>query len=248
MFLAGGSSTANIDVLNTCVTSQANLPATVTSGQTLSLTGLPATPLFLKMVPGGNVFTGTSVIPTLVTAVPGTNPAVPLGLDFLYGIDNSGIDIIATATTTPVNLASTTPLCPLQTIAEPTVASTSAPFPPQYINLQKGTFHPINFFVSPDTTQVYIVTSDQGVLVYSFNTQAVSAIPLLNNAAPVAADISADGTMLYVAGTDGYLHYINTQLAADQPNPIFFSQLPNTTNNFCYENFVCTLDMVAVKP
>jgi hypothetical protein len=245
VLLAGGSSTSNIDVLNTCN----NLPATVTPGQTLSLTGLPATPLFLQMVPPGNVFTGTSLIPALeATGVCSPTGQCAPSPDFFYGVDNSGIDVIATATTTPVNLSSTTPLCPLQTIALPTVISTGLPFPPQYISLQRGTFHPINVFVSPDATQVYIVTSDQGVLVYSFNTQSVTAIPLLNNAAPVAADMSADGTMLYVAGTDGLLHYVNTQLAADQPSPIFFSQLPNTTNNFCYDNYSCTLDVVAVKP
>jgi hypothetical protein len=249
VFLAGGSSTSNINVLNTCN----NSPATVTPGQTLSLTGLPATPLFLKMVPAGNVLTGTSPtspIPTLeATGVCSlTGQSCAPSADFFYGVDNGGIDIIATATTTPVNLSPTTPLCPLQTIALPIAVSTGLPFSPKYINLQRGTFHPINVFVSPDTTQVYIVTSDQGVLVYSFNTQSVSAIPLLNNAAPVAADMSADGTMLYVAGTDGMLHYINTQLAADQPSPIFFSQLANTTNNFCYENYSCTLDLVAVKP
>ena len=241
--LAGGGPASNLTLVSTCQIPGSNpitnLPITTT---------LPATPLFLKMVPGGNVFTGTSLIPTLVTTVPNTKPPVPLSIDFFYGVDSTGIDIIAMATTTSISPQQTDSLCSLQSTALAQLSTTSAPFEPVYINLQKGTFHPINVFVSPDTTQVYIVTSDQGVLVYSFNTQSVSAIPLLNNAAPVAADISADGTMLYVAGTDGMLHYINTQLAADQPSPIFFSQLPNTTNNFCYENYSCTLDVVAVKP
>jgi DNA-binding beta-propeller fold protein YncE len=114
--------------------------------------------------------------------------------------------------------------------------------------LQKGTFHPINVFVSPDATQIYIVTTDQGILVYSLSTQSVSAIPLLNNASPVAADMTADGTLIYVAGSDGLVHQINTALAADQPSPIFFSQLPDSSNNFCYMNYSCTLNILAVKP
>ena len=117
-----------------------------------------------------------------------------------------------------------------------------------HINLQKGTFHPIGMFISPDTTQVYIVTSDLGVLIYSFGSQTVTAIPLLGGAAPVAADMTADGTFIYVAGTDGMLHEINLELALDTTPPIFFSQLPNSSNNFCYSDFNCALNLVAVKP
>jgi hypothetical protein len=228
-FIAGGSSSSNITVLNTCNNSPTSL----------SITGLPATPTFLKMVPPGNVPPGPTgaIIPSLQQN----------GLDVFFGVDSSGIDIIATTSTTPLTLTPTTPLCPLQSIA---LAQTlaGATFNPTYINLQKGTFHPINFFVSPDTTQVFIVTSDLGVLVYNFSSQSVSAIPLLGGAAPVAADMTADGTLLYVAGTDGMLHEINTLLAADQTPAIFFSELPNSTNNFCYSNYPCTLDLVAVKP
>jgi hypothetical protein len=87
------------------------------------------------------------------------------------------------------------------------------------------------------------------VLVYSFNSQAVSAIPLIGtgNPAPVAADMTADGTLLYVAGTDGVLHKLNTLLALDVTEIPFF-QLANSSNNFCYSSFNCSLDLVAVKP
>lgn len=241
--LAGGGPASTLALFSTCQVPGGNPEAN------LAITSaLPATPLFLKMVPAGNVFTGTSVIPALQTTTTVGNLQLPLLLDFFYGVDNSGIDVIATLTTTSTSPSPTTSLCSLQSTTLAQLKNSTTFFEPVYINLQKGTFHPINVFVSPDATQVYIVTSDQGVLVYSFNTQSVSAIPLLNNAAPVAADMSADGTLLYVAGTDGLLHQINTQLAADQPSPIFFSQLPNTTNNFCYDNFNCSLDVVAVKP
>ena len=121
------------------------------------------------------------------------------------------------------------------------------PFAPVHIDLQKGPFHPLNFFMSPDGSKAYIVTSDLGVLVYSFSTQSVSAIPLTNGAAPTAADMTVDGTLLYVAGTDGVLHQLNTLLATDE-NDISFTQLPNSSNNFCYDSFKCALNIVAVKP
>ena len=234
-FIAGGSATSNIDVLNTCN----NSPATMPGGAALSITGLPATPLFLKMVPPGTAPTGNSVIPNL-------QQSAFDNLDVFFGIDNTGIDVIATTTTTPVSTTPTTPLCPQQqiTLAQTTQNTT---FNPIHIDLQKGTFHPINFFLSPGGDQVYIVTSDQGVLVYSFGTQSVSAIPMTGGAAPVAADMTVDGTLMYVAGTDGILHELNTALALDVME-IPFSQLPNSTNNFCYQNYTCSLNLVAIKP
>jgi hypothetical protein len=247
--LAGGNVAGGIDVLNTCNNQPAN--ATGTNGLAFSITGLNATPLFLKMIPAGNVPTSNlpgALIPTLVTIIPNTNPPVSLSIDFFYGVDNTGIDIIATATSTPLSLSPTTPLCPLQTLALATNYTTNLPFPPLYINLQHGTFHPIKFFVSPDSTQIYIVTSDQGILEYNLSSQSLTAIPLLNNAAPVAADMTVDGTLIYVAGTDGVLHYVNTQLMADQPNPVTFTQLPNSSNDFCTLSYSCSLDLVAVKP
>ena len=237
--LAGGSSDpSTLAIYNTCDNSKAYLtlppPPPV-------IQPLPGPPIFLKMVPAGSAPAGNASIPILFQSDLNN-------LDVFLGIDSTGIDVIATTTTTPLTPPATT-LCPLQQITYATaVASTGPqPFHPLHINLQRGTFHPINFFVSPDGTQVYIVTSDQGVLIYSFNTQSVSAIQLSGGAAPVAADMTVDGTLLYVAGTDGILHELNTALALDVME-IPFSQLPNSTNNFCYQNYTCSLNLVAVKP
>jgi hypothetical protein len=228
-FLAGGNSAGGIDVLNTCN----NLPATIT------IAGLPASPTFLKMVPPGSAPTGNATIPAL-------SQDDLHSLDVFVGVDSTGVDVIATTNASlppPV-----TTLCPLQQI---TLANTNTltptPFPPTHIDLQKGTFHPLNFFLSPDGNQVFIITSDQGVLVYSFATQSVNAIPLSGNAAPVAGDMSVDGTLLYVAGTDGILHELDTLLLSDQME-ISFAALPNSSNNFCDSSYPCTLNIVAVKP
>ena len=63
----------------------------------------------------------------------------------------------------------------------------------------------------------------------------------------VAADISGDGSLISVAGSDGLLHQLNTALAVDQ-NQISFSPLPNSSNNFCFTGSNCALNIVAVKP
>ncbi|MGB8832725.1 MAG: hypothetical protein WCC95_11285, partial [Candidatus Sulfotelmatobacter sp.] len=65
--------------------------------------------------------------------------------------------------------------------------------------------------------------------------------------APVAADMTVDGTLLYVAGTDGVLHELNTQTGLDVME-IPFPQLANSSNNFCYQSNSCSLNIVAIKP
>jgi len=136
--LAGGSSPSTLAIRNTCDNSAVNLSITP---------GLPSPPLFLKMVPAGNVPMGDAIIPSFESA----------GLDLFFGLDNTGIDVIATNSAPgPV-----TTLCPqIISLAKTTQNVT---FEPLHINIGFGAFHPINFFLSPDSTQAYIVTSDFGV-------------------------------------------------------------------------------------
>lgn len=228
-FLAGGSSTSNIDVFNTCNNSPVSL----------ALTGLPTTPTFLKMVPAVSAPMGNATVPLL-------NQSDLANLDVFVGLDSTGIDVIATTTTTQL-VPPPPALCPQQQIALAQTVATSTAFAPVHINLQRGTFHPLNFFVAPGGAAAYIVTSDQGVLIYNFVTSSVSAIPLNGGAAPVAADLTADGTYLYVAGTDGILHELDTNTATDVMEVPFY-QLPNSSNNFCYNSYSCNLNMVAIKP
>ncbi len=162
------------------------------------------------MVPAGDV-----PLNSIFGGVPIPN-LQPAGLDFFFGLDSTGIDIIATTSSLlplplPSGAFSLTTLCPqtgvnehLITLAQ-NATNPSSQFPPVHIDVGQGTFHPINFFLSPDATRAYIVTSDLGVLVYDFNTNSTSKIALVNNATPVAADIAADGSLIYVAGSDGLL-------------------------------------------
>jgi hypothetical protein len=235
--LAGGGTSTDLAVYNTCDNSL--LTPALSSGD------LTSPPLLLKMVPPGNVALSKTLIPI---------PLDSAGLDFFFGVDNTGVDIIATNTSLvplpvppgPLTLGT---LCPRDIVLAQSVPPNAAStFTPTHIDIGHGIFHPLNFFVSPDATQLYIVTSDQGVLTYSFNTGATLGIPLSNNAAPLAADMTVDGTLIYVAGADGLLHQLVTQTASEQETPISFPALPNSANSFCYSSFSCTLDIVAVKP
>jgi hypothetical protein len=231
--LSGGSAAGSSAVYNTCDNSAVTL--------TSSGTPLPSPPGFLKMIPAGNFPLGSVFGNTVIPADLETS-----GLDFFFGLDDTGIDIIATNTF----MASTAALCPAPVTLAQIQPLTTPPtfFAPFHIDIGQGTFHPINFFVSPDATRAYIVASDRSsVLVYNFSTNSVSAIPLVNNATPVAADITVDGTLIYVAASDGLLHQINIPLSADEYQ-VFFSPLANSTNSFCYTGNNCSLDMVAVRP
>jgi hypothetical protein len=240
--LAGGSaSPTTLAAFNTCN----SLPITFTAPTTAS--NLTAPPLLLKMVPAGNVLLNSLLISAALN---------PLGLDLFYGVDNTGIDIIATTTAIP-NFSSVpfSPgiLCPWPvTFAQetplpipPTLPNT---FPPTHINIGTGTFNPIAFFILPDATQAYIVTSNAGVLVYDFTTLSASKIALLNNATPISADMTVDGTLIYVAASDGQLHILNTALGIDETSPTAFPPLPNSTSSFCYTANTCAANIVAVKP
>ena len=220
-------SAGTLAVYNVCDNSQAmNIP-------------LPITPLLLRTIPPTN-------LPISVSNLNGPN--------VLLGVDNTGLDIIVTT----MNAAPLSALCP-QTALLPasfTLGAASISQNPYHINIGQGSFQPINFFLSPNGTQLYIVASDQSkILVYSFDTGAVSAIPLANSILgqpvfPVSADMTVDGTLLYVATSDGTLHEISATLPGSDLLQLPFAPLPNSNSGFCVNNGsqICQLNLVAVKP
>jgi hypothetical protein len=121
------------------------------------------------------------------------------------------------------------------------------------MSLNQGPIHAMNFFVSPDGTLIYVIASDRAsILIFNVTTQAVSsAIPLVNDATPVSADMSVDTATVAVAGSDGFLHLITTANGGNDNNQVSFPILPNFSNPFC--NFTpqggpCTLNFASVKP
>jgi hypothetical protein len=217
-----------LDVYNTCNNQIAhdNPPPQGGVAQTMTL---PARPLFLNTLPDGI---------------------------HIIALDTTGIDLITAVATaqTPklTNPPAETGSCP-QYVSNTDGVQTTPSL--KRIDLGQGTFNPVAFFVSPDATQAYIVASDRGdILVYNFNTGSVSGIPLAGNATPgdpanpmrTVADMTVDGTLVYVAGSDGTLHEVSTNPAVDLVQ-ISFPNLPNFSNPFCSIGN-CKLNMVAVKP
>jgi hypothetical protein len=186
--------------------------------------------------------TGAHDIP--LTAPPIAFKALPDGVHFVALESGGNIDYISAAIT---GIPAATLTNPVTTLCPMTVAHTV-----QTINLGQGSIHPLNFFVSPDGTLIYILASDRSsVLVYSFVTGAVTGIELAGNATPVSVDMSADGGIIVVAGSDGQLHQVSTALGGSDQVQVPFPNLPNYLNPFCTFNPAagpCTLDVIAVKP
>ena len=234
MFTNGGGAAPSLGVRNVCN----NQPATDPANAPPAL-NLPAQPVILKALPPGNFPTGSNTIPKLLTA----------GLDILMGVDNTGIEIVATNAAQPGQNA----LCPQTITLAKLQANPSQTFAPLHLDLGQGNFSPINFFLSPDETLVYIVPSNlSAVLVYNLNTRSTSAIQLVGPGTPlpVAADMTPDGSFIYVAANDGQVHAISTFPAVDLFQ-VSFPSAPNATNPFCSNAITqpsCTLDFIAVVP
>jgi len=189
---------------------------------------LPSNPLLMKVLPNLHIDGLDSV-----------GSPIPDGIHILI-LDSTGFDVITAAITPP---ASGT-LCPQGLEFVGTL---------QRIELNEGTLHPLNFFVSTDSTQLYIVNSDSSsILVYSFITGSVfGGIQLQNNAVPVTAEITADAGTIVIAGSDGLLHEVSTSNGGSDAVPVDFPSLPNAINPFCTfdpSSGPCVLNIALPKP
>ncbi len=184
-----------------------------------------------------------------LAAAPVAFRALPDGIHFIALESDGGLEVFTAqitgiAAATPTNYASA--ICPMHVSHPASLART--------INLGVGTLQPLNFFVSPDGTLLYIVaTNNSDILVYNFYTGAVNGIPLKgpNNPTPLTADMSVDGTTILVAATDGMLHEVSTAFGGTDSFQIAFPNLPNYSNPFCTITLgpgPCVLNFIAARP
>jgi hypothetical protein len=185
-----------------------------------------------------------------LTAPPLSFQVLPDGIHLIAFETNGSVDYI-TATITGIPAATlanpSLVLCPM------TVAHTV-----QNLNLNIGNIHPINFFLSPDSTLLYVVANDvNSIIVYDFATKSVTGgIQLVStaggiNPTPVSAQMTADGSTIVVAASDGYVHQITTQNGGSDFVQNQFANLPNFQNPFCTftpASGPCQLNLLLVKP
>jgi len=176
-----------------------------------------------------------------LAAPPAVFKALPDGSNLVVLESNGNIQYITPAITPVVPATFNDPansICPM------TVSHTvAAP-----LDLGQGALQPINLFASPDDSMIYVVASDRNsILYYDFATSSGGGILLANNAFPVAADITVDGGLIFVAGSDSFLHRVSTGLGGTDQIQIQFPSLPDVYNPFCTVG-ACSLNLVAVKP
>lgn len=204
------------------------------NNQFVGSVALPANPLLTKLLPNLHIDGRDSY----------GNP-IPDGIHVLV-MDSTGFDIVTSILTPPA----TGTLCPqgLNFISDD--PSRTA----QRIELGEGTLQPVNFFASPDGSQLYVANaSSSTIFVYNFLVgSVVGGIPLLNNATPVSAEMSVDGGTIVIAGSDSLLHVVNTSVGGtDTSPPLSFPNLTNYLNAFCSitpSAGPCSLTIAATKP
>jgi hypothetical protein len=194
---------------------------------------LPASPILMQVLPNVHIDGRDSY-----------GYPIPDGIH-IVALDSTGFDIVTATTSAPVSGT----LCP-QVL---TFTSNDPLRQAQRVELGQGTIQPINFFASPDGTQLYVVNaSSSTILAYNFVAGAVvGGIELVNNANPLSADATVDTGIIMVAGNDGLLHQVSTSLTGADLFQIPFPNLPNYLNPFCtnYSSTgVCALNAVVVRP
>lgn len=185
--------------------------------------------------------TNTPGTPVAITGAPVSIRALVDG-SHLLALDPPGIDVITTnPLAPPPPPPPAPPPVPTFTGCPPPGVSTTVAGP---VNLGQGQFTPLKFLVASDGSKAYVIASNFGaVMVYDVAAGTSSAIPLSGNATTLDGDLTLDGNLLYVAGSDGAVHAINTVSAADQT--ISFPANFNFCNNV---SFTCPPDLLAVQP
>jgi len=233
---ANAGAGANLTAYNTCnnlvATDLNNVPANI---------ALTSDPILMRVLPNLHIDGSDS-----------QGHPIPDGIHVLV-LDSTGFDI-ATSTISPPPAGS---LCPQQLAFTDWAQKIQTPPPPpaiQRIELGQGTLNPINFFVSPDATQLYIVNANSSsIVIYSFiSGSVIGGIELAGGVTPLSADMSVDGGTIAVAGSDGMLHEVSTALGGSDLVQLSFPNLPNFFNGFCSAiptaGTPCILNSVLVRP
>lgn len=222
---ANAGAGANVTAYNTCN----NQVATDVNNVAANI-ALPADPILMRVLPNLHIDGSDS-----------QGHPIPDGIHVLV-LDSTGFDIITSTISGSV--------CPQQLTFTDYTQQPAI----QRIELGQGTLNPLNFFASPDATQLYIVNANSSsIVIYSFISGSVTGgIELAGGVTPLSADMSVDGGTIAVAGSDGMLHEVSTAIGGSDLVQLSFPNLPNFFNAFCSAiptaGTPCILNSVLVRP
>ncbi len=119
--------------------------------------------------------------------------------------------------------------------------------PSATVDLGQGNFVPTQLLVSSDGERAYILASAlNNILVYDIRNHTTSSIALANNALPIQAALTTAGDKLYVAGSDGTVHALDTATSTDIAQITFPEGLCTSLSGTA--TYTCKPTLVAVKP
>jgi hypothetical protein len=131
----------------------------------------------------------------------------------------------------------------------PRGALTVSTTPHAAVNLGQGNFNPTHLLMSSDGVFVYIVTSNlSSIVVFDTANQTPSAMALAGNAIPVSAALSPDGTRLYVGGSDGLVHVLDTSTGLDTFQVTFLKSFCEDSAGNPAQVTSCLPDLIAANP
>jgi hypothetical protein len=203
-----------------------------------------------------------------------TTPGIPLKIfpspdaHHVLALDPPYIDIFSTSDTL-LPLPDNQFVCDGRNLVPPGVnidPTVNFPQPAQSFNLGQGTFTPLYMQVTGDGSQVILVAKNiPAVLVFEVNGGTTSAFPLADNALPLAASATLDGTQVFVAGCQTFftddqdhqrcssgasVHIVNTQSGGDIQQAVYTNV--NTNDSMCSNldpaTHPCTPNLIAVRP
>jgi hypothetical protein len=125
------------------------------------------------------------------------------------------------------------------------------------VDFGQGNFVPTQLIVSSDGAAAYVLGQTQppnsqplsDILVFNIAGRTSSAIALVGSAQPLQATLSPDGTILYVAATDGQVHIVDTQTASDIQQVTFTQDPATLLGGLCSGVTVtCKPNLIAVRP
>jgi hypothetical protein len=189
-------------------------------------------------------------------------PAVTCSNNVLAGASTPGIPLSLTAIPDGTHLVALDPpsidIFAQENVAIDGCTSTVNLTRESVTNLGLGNFTPIAMLVSSDGAKAYVVAQNlSSILVFDIVGKTTGAIPLTDNAIPLSASLTTDGTHIFVATqctnidpdtnkcTVPTLHLIDTVIGSDIQQITFENSFCTNLDN---KTLFCTPNLVAVKP
>jgi len=237
-FIVGNNGTASTLYVYSLLDALQTIPlSTVTPANSVSFLSEGAFAYIAGGSPSG-VSVGRTCDNAILPSV--TTPAAPAFIRTLpnatqvLALDPPNIDVI-TVTPPPPGLMG----------CFPTVTNTVTSF-----NLGQGNFVPLQFLIAPDGTKAYVITANlPSILVFDVVNQVSSSIPLNGTTQALAAALTLDGNLLYVAGNDRMIHVLST-LSGGDVTDVAFPSTPTTPDYLCPTTppMMCRPNLIGIQP